>query len=394
MGGAINGMHYIGMAAMIVPVAVTWRAWLVFASILIAVTASLAALMLAFRLRRGTGGFFRWPRAGAAAVMGIAIAGMHYTGMAAAQFGPAMVAAPARGITLQTQGLSFAVVVSTTLILGLALASAMIDDRARLLAREQQARYDAEAANRIKDEFLATLSHELRTPLNVVLGRMQMLRGAAGAAGATAHTIDVIQRNVEVLAHLVDDLLDVSRITSGQLQMDLRPVQLADVVQAAAAGIQIAANAKDIHVSIDAPAQLPTVNGDPIRLQQVVWNLLVNGVKFTPRGGQIVAAVRYEQPMLVLTVADTGVGVDPEFLPYVFDMFRQADSAKMRVHGGLGLGLSIVRRLVELHGGTVSADSAGRGRGATFTVSLPCGDESTSQRSPAALQSPVGARSR
>jgi signal transduction histidine kinase len=272
---------------------------------------------------------------------------------------------------LHLQGLSFAVILSTGVILGLALASAMIDDRARLLAREQRARYDAEAANRLKDEFLATLSHELRTPLNVILGRTQMLRGIANQSEAAHRTIDAIDRNGQALARLVDDLLDVSRITRGQLQMDLQQVHLTDVLEAATFGIQTAANAKGIRISISAPPRLPVVTGDPIRLQQVVWNLLANAVKFTPRGGQIMATVRRDPSVVVLTVTDTGEGIDPTFLPQMFEMFRQGDSAATRAHGGLGLGLSIVRRLVELHGGTVSAESAGRGHGATFTVSLP-----------------------
>jgi diguanylate cyclase len=371
MGGAINGMHYIGMAAMIVPVLIIWRISLIVLSIVIAVTASFGALVLAFRLRRSTGGIFRWSRAGAAAVMGIAIVGMHYTGMAAARFGPATVVVEREGTTLHLQGLSLAVIASTGLILGVALASAMIDDRARLLAREQQARYDAEAANRLKDEFLATLSHELRTPLNVILGRTQMLRSLGDHSDAANRTINAIDKNAQALARLVDDLLDVSRITLGQIQMDLQRVQLGDVLEAAAFGIQTAANAKGIRVIIDAPARLPDVIGDPIRLQQVVWNLLTNAVKFTPRGGQITAAVRRDDSALVLTVSDSGEGIDPTFLPHLFDMFRQGDSAITRAHGGLGLGLSIVRRLVELHGGTVAAASAGRGHGATFTVSLP-----------------------
>jgi signal transduction histidine kinase len=215
------------------------------------------------------------------------------------------------------------------------------------------------------------VSHELRTPLNVILGRGQMLRAFAADPEMVHRAAETIQRNAEALARLVDDLLDVSRITLGQFQMELKAVQLSELVESAALGLQPAAQAKGVRLTIGAPSQLPRVTGDPTRLQQVVWNLLSNAVKFTPPGGEIDVSLRRDGAYLLLIVSDTGEGIDPAFLPHVFEMFRQGDSTNTRTRGGLGLGLSIVRRLVELHGGMVSAHSAGAGFGSTFTVSLP-----------------------
>jgi signal transduction histidine kinase len=371
MGGAINGMHYIGMAAMRLPAVITWRPLLVIASILIAVAASFVALLLGFRLRQTSGGLFRWLRLWAAMLMGIAIAGMHYTGMAAARFTPAAVQFESGTYSLHTGGMAIAVIAGTTLILSLALASAALDERARLLAREQQARRDAEAANRLKDEFLATLSHELRTPLNVIIGRTQMLRAVAHDPTRVIQAIDAILRNGEALRHVMDDLLDVSRITLGAVQLEWQPVDLAALLEAAATAIQPGAEAKGVRLTVSGRANVPRVMGDPARLQQVIWNLLTNAVKFTPPRGEVRADVRQDDAQVVLTVTDTGRGIDPAFLPHVFEMFRQAEPTTNRGQGGLGIGLSLVRRLVELHGGTVSAASAGTGYGATFRVSLP-----------------------
>jgi NO-binding membrane sensor protein with MHYT domain len=226
MGGAINGMHYIGMAAMRLPAAVTWRPLLVVASIVIAVSASFLGLFLAFSLRDAGRGVFRWRRLGAAVAMGMAIAGMHYTGMAAARFSDAGVAIDGSTLTFHTTGMAIAVISSTVLILTLALAAAVFEERTRLLTREQRARHDAEVASRLKDEFLATLSHELRTPLNVIVGRTQMLRGIAGEPEKVRQTAETIARNAEALARLVDDLLDVSRITLSGVQLDWQLVDL------------------------------------------------------------------------------------------------------------------------------------------------------------------------
>ena len=257
------------------------------------------------------------------------------------------------------------------LILGLALACAVVNKRSRLLERERRARSNAEEANRLKDEFLATLSHELRTPLNVMLGRTQMLRVTAGQDERVRQVAETIERNGATLARLVDDLLDVSRIAAGQIHLERKTVQLRAIVEGAINGVEPAAHAKGIRLTVAADPQLPQVEGDPSRLMQVIWNLLINAVKFTPDGGRVTVTLRSDDRNVLLSVSDTGQGIDPEFLPYVFDTFRQAESAKTRTHGGLGLGLSIVRRLAELHGGGVSAHSRGLGRGATFTVRLP-----------------------
>jgi signal transduction histidine kinase len=371
MGGAINGMHYIGMAAMRLPGLITWRWSLVLASIAIAVSASFIALLFAFRLRRSRG-VFRWPRVWAAVLMGLAISGMHYTGMAAARFTPADVPIEIGSFSLHTRGMAGAVIAGTVLILALALASAAVDERARLFAREQQARREAEAANRLKDEFLATLSHELRTPLNVIIGRAQMLRMVASDAAKVEQSADTITRNGEALRRLVEDLLDVSRVTVGGVQLEWQPVDLPALLDTAIAGVQPGAEAKGVRITTSAPAHVPRVMGDPTRLQQVIWNLVTNAVKFTPPTGQVRAEIRYDDPNVVLTVTDTGQGIDPAFLPHVFDMFRQGEQVRRaHAYGGLGIGLSIVKRLVELHGGTVTAASAGPGKGATFTVVLP-----------------------
>jgi signal transduction histidine kinase len=371
MGGAISGMHYIGMAALRVPGTVTWRPSLVALSIAIAVVASFVSLLMAFRLQRTAVGGFRWVKLGAAAVMGIAISGMHYTAMAAARFAPAPLDFSATALSLHTSGVSIAVIGGTIVILSMALAGAAFDERARLLANEQHARREADAANRLKDEFLATLSHELRTPLNVILGRAQMLHLIAGDPVRVDALADTIARNAEALRHLVEDLLDVSRLTLGGMHLEPQSLDVALLVEAAAASMRPAATVKSIRLTVTSAAQLPRVMADRERLQQVIWNLLNNAVKFTPADGEILADVRREGPHVVLSVSDTGRGIHTAFLPYVFDMFRQAEPTSSRMHGGLGIGLSIVRRLVELHGGTVSAESRGPDHGATFTVYLP-----------------------
>ena len=380
MGSAISGMHYIGMAAMRLPAVLTWRPTLVIASIAIAITASFAALLLAFRLRGSGGGLFRWARTWAAMLMGVAIAGMHYTAMAAAQFTAAAADLHVSHLSLHTGGMAVAVTIGTFVILSVALAGAAIDDREQLLAREQRARHDAEAANRLKDEFLATLSHELRTPLNVIVGRTQMLRVQAEDPLRVRQTADAIAHNGELLRQLVEDLLDVSRITLGGLQLDCRPVDLPALLDAVISGVQPAAEAKGIRLRTSRVPPIPQVVGDSIRLQQVIWNLLTNAVKFTSSGGEVRAEIRRDGSDVVMTVTDSGQGIDPAFLPHVFEMFRQGESASNRTQGGLGLGLSIVQRLIELHGGTVSAASAGIGLGSVFTVSLPCQPQNDPQR--------------
>jgi PAS domain S-box-containing protein len=235
----------------------------------------------------------------------------------------------------------------------------------------EAARAEAEHANRIKDEFLATVSHELRTPLNAVLGWAQLLRGADSEPDDLAQGLETIERNARAQAQLIDDLLDVSRIVAGKLRLDVRTVDLAPVIEAAVDACRHAADAKGVHLTRVLDPQAGPVAGDPDRLQQVMWNLVSNAVKFTPRGGRVQVVLRRVESAAEITVSDTGQGIDAAFLPHVFDRFRQADASITRLHGGLGIGLSIVRNLVELHGGTVRASSSGPGGGAAFTVALP-----------------------
>jgi PAS domain S-box-containing protein len=246
------------------------------------------------------------------------------------------------------------------------------EERARLLASEQAARAQAEEANRGKDQFLATVSHELRTPLNAILGWASMLDQTASLDARTSKGLQSIQRNTRTLAQLVDDLLDVSRMIGGKMRLDVIRMDLGGVIDAAVEAVLPAASSKDIgiHVVVDPAAR--TILGDPTRLQQAVWNLLSNAVKFTPRGGRVDVSTRLDKEVIELAVADSGIGIDAAFLPYVFDRFRQADSSSTRAQGGLGLGLAIVRHLVELHGGAVRAESDGPDAGTRFVIQLPC----------------------
>jgi signal transduction histidine kinase len=244
-------------------------------------------------------------------------------------------------------------------------------ERARLLVLEQAARRHAEEANRMKDEFLATLSHELRTPLNAILGWVQVLRTGKLDEAAAARALETIERNSRAQAQLIADLLDVSRIITGKLRLDFKPVELHRIIDAALESGRPGADAKGVQLAVSLGRLASPVLGDPDRLQQVVWNLLSNAIKFTPRGGRVEVRLTEAPPNAVIRISDSGIGIRPDFLPFVFDRFRQAESTQTRSHGGLGLGLSIVRHLVELHGGSVEVESAGEGRGATFTVNLP-----------------------
>ncbi|HVW36086.1 MAG TPA: response regulator [Pirellulales bacterium] len=253
------------------------------------------------------------------------------------------------------------------------------DDEALLLQLAQMASIaienilnsEAREANRIKDEFLATLSHELRTPLTAMLGWTQLLRAGALDANETSHGLEIIERNVLSQAKLIDDLLDVSRIITGKLRLSVRPISMISVIEAAIDVVRPGASAKGVRIETGLDAEASAVVGDPDRLQQVIWNLLVNAIKFTPAGGEISVRLSRAESKILVEVADTGEGISSEFLPHIFDRFRQADSSSKRSHGGLGLGLAIVRHVVELHGGSVSAASEGRHRGATFYVTLP-----------------------
>ncbi|HYE66623.1 MAG TPA: PAS domain-containing sensor histidine kinase, partial [Pyrinomonadaceae bacterium] len=239
------------------------------------------------------------------------------------------------------------------------------------LIREQAARVEAEAANRLKDEFLAIVSHELRTPLTPILGWSNLLRTGKCDQALLVRGLEIIERSAKSQAQLVDDLLDVSRIISGKLRLAVRPTELKPIIDAAVDSVQPAAAAKGIHLQVILEPEAEPISGDPDRLQQVVWNLLSNAIKFTPKGGRVEIRLERAQSHVEIRVSDTGVGIRPEFLPHVFARFSQADSSITRTYGGLGLGLSIVRHLVELHGGSVQVDSPGEGKGTTFTVKLP-----------------------
>jgi PAS domain S-box-containing protein len=245
------------------------------------------------------------------------------------------------------------------------------EERAQFLAREQAARREAEEANRIKDEFLATLSHELRTPLTAIIGWSHMLSAGSLDPAKYRHAFETILRNAKSQGQLIDDLLDVSRIITGKLQLEPTPIDLCAVINAAVGSLRLAAQAKGIRLQLALDSDAGQVSGDPERLQQVIWNLLSNAIKFTSVGGRVHVCLERVGSFVTIRVSDTGQGIAPEFLPYVFDRFRQADGGSARKHRGLGLGLAIVRHLVELHGGTAQAESKGQGQGAIFTVKLP-----------------------
>ncbi len=245
------------------------------------------------------------------------------------------------------------------------------EERERLLEVAHSAKAEAEAANRIKDEFLATLSHELRTPLNAILGWARILRTGPMEPEDLQEGLEAIDRNAKMQAQIVEDLLDISRIISGNLRLDVQRVNVAEVIDAAIAAVAPAAEAKGVRLKKVLDPLAGRVSGDPARLQQIVWNLLTNAVKFTPKGGRVQVLLERVNSHVEISVIDSGVGIRPEFLPYVFERFRQADSSTTRRHGGLGLGLAIVKHLAELHGGTVRAKSPGEGQGSTFVLSLP-----------------------
>jgi CheY-like chemotaxis protein len=242
---------------------------------------------------------------------------------------------------------------------------------AHLLVRERAARADAEKANRLKDEFLATLSHELRTPLNAVMGWARMLKSGRLDPESSSHAMEVIERNAWAQKQIIEDILDVSRVITGKLQLHLAPVDLIGVIKAALDAVRPALEAKDICVEESYQGGLKVIAGDADRLQQVIWNLLSNASKFTPVGGTVAVRVTQDKTYVEVEIVDSGPGIAPEFLPHVFERFRQADGSTTRTHQGLGLGLAIVRHLVELHGGVISAENLGSWSGAVFTVKLP-----------------------
>ena len=388
MGVGINAMHYTGMAAMRMSPAIEYDPWLFALSVLIAVGSAAGALWIAFRLRQGAAG--AWvAQSAAAVVMGFAVAGMHYTGMAAAGFHAGSVCRAATGLISQH---NLALIV-TAVIVGLLVVAllfsvldarlqtraasldaslAIAEERKALYLHEVEARVEAERLNQLKDEFLSTVSHELRTPLNAILGWSQLLAQKETMDEAMLRKgLDTIERNARVQVQLIDDLLDMSRILSGKVRLDLQPVKPAEFVGAVVESLRPTAMAKRIRLEATLDEEAGPVLADTGRMQQVMWNLVSNAVKFTPSGGLVEVALWREGEQMAIRVRDNGPGIHPGFLPHVFDRFRQADTSTTRQHGGLGLGLSIVRQLVELHGGTVAVDSAGEGQGATFTVHLP-----------------------
>jgi signal transduction histidine kinase/DNA-binding response OmpR family regulator len=245
------------------------------------------------------------------------------------------------------------------------------EQRAEMLVREQAARAEAEQANRTKDEFLATLSHELRTPLTAILGWSHLVRTGKLESNQLARALETIERNARSQSQLIDDLLDVSRIITGKLQIDPVLVDLCSVIEAAIEGVRPSCEAKGIRIESSSSPDACMVRGDANRLQQVFWNLLSNAVKFTPEHGKVEVVVKRAGSSVNVSVSDTGIGINPEFLPFIFDRFRQADGSTTRVHGGLGLGLSIVKHLVQLHRGKVKVESEGKNQGTTFTIELP-----------------------
>jgi NO-binding membrane sensor protein with MHYT domain/CheY-like chemotaxis protein len=405
MGIGINAMHYTGMAAMRMEPGIVYDPRLFALSVAIAIAASGLALWIAFQLRHNVPHVWL-PRIGAAVVMGAAIVGMHYTGMAAASFPlDSVCTAASRGVN--QDGLATLVVIATFCVLGFALLASRFDarleanarvlqisqataaERQDLLTRERAARDEAERLSALKDEFLATLSHELRTPLNAVLGWAAMLQRGVKDEETFRRGLETIERNARAQGQLIDDLLDMSRIISGTLRLDVQLVEPDKVIEAALGTVHPAAVAKRIDLRVDVARGIGTVLGDPGRLQQVMWNLLSNAVKFTPTGGTVQVMLGRDGQDVVIRVADSGIGISPDFLPHVFDRFRQQDASITRKHGGLGLGLSIARQLVELHGGTIGVSSPGVHAGTTFTLRLPLAepDEASRPSAPAASES-------
>jgi len=388
MGIGINAMHYTGMAAMRMTPAIEYDPPLFALSVLIAVGSAAGALWLSFRLGQGADG--NWiAHSAAAVVMGFAISGMHYTGMAAAGFPHGSVCMAATGwisqhklaliVTAVIVGLLIVALLFSVLdarlqarAASLAASLAIAEERKALYLHEVEARIEAERLNQLKDEFLSTVSHELRTPLNAILGWSQLLAQKDTLGEEMLRKgLDTIERNARAQVLLIDDLLDMSRILSGKVRLDLQPVRPAEFVNAVLESLRPTALAKRIRLEAELDLGAGPVLADGGRMQQVMWNLVSNAIKFTPAGGEVAVALWREGEQLAIRVRDNGAGIRPDFLMHVFDRFRQADTSTTRQHGGLGLGLSIVRQLVELHGGTVRADSAGEGQGAAFTVRLP-----------------------
>ena len=387
LGLGINAMHYTGMAGMRMDPAITYDPWLFLLSVAIAIGASAGALWISFKLNENPRR--RRPlQLGAAIVMGGAISGMHYTGMAAAHFDAASVCRAAVNGVNQDH-LAILVAVVSFAVLSIALLAAIFDtrlesrnrtlaasletaaERQQLYLREQKARLEAENLGQLKDEFLATLSHELRTPLNAMLGWSQLLLQGHRDEAMLRRGLETIERNARAQSQLIEDMLDMSRLMAGKIRVEARAVTPAEFVNAALETARPAALGKQIQLVAEVDYDAGPGLGDLGRMQQVMSNLVSNAIKFTEAGGRVAVSVRREGDEVAIDVTDSGIGIDPDFLPYVFDRFRQADSSSARRHGGLGLGLSIARQLVELQGGTITVSSPGQGKGATFTLHLP-----------------------
>jgi signal transduction histidine kinase len=253
-------------------------------------------------------------------------------------------------------------------------------ERDALLQREQRARVAADAASRLKDEFLTTLSHELRTPATSILGWVRVLRTGRMGSANIEPALEALERSAKAQAALIEDLLDVSRIVSGTMRLSLQAANVPDLLAAAVAVLRPSVAAKGVNLFVQVADGVPSVQADPARLQQVFWNLLSNAIKFTDRGGAVDARVGVDTHAVIVEIRDTGRGIDPAALPFIFDRFRQADGSSTRSHGGLGLGLSIVRHITEAHGGVVNAVSQGAGQGACFSVRLPITSETDGRR--------------
>jgi signal transduction histidine kinase len=264
-----------------------------------------------------------------------------------------------------------------------------IEERDQMLVREQEARKAAETVNQTKDEFLAMVSHELRTPLNVISGWVSMLRSGKLNGEAAADALERVERNARLQQHLIEDLIDVSRIASGTMRVEPRPMEVSPVIEEGLRTVALAAKAKDIAIYAEYPDEAIIISGDPDRFQQVVWNLLSNAIKFTPPRGRISLSLERLGGDAILSVRDSGRGIRPDFLPYVFEKFRQDVNELGQNHEGLGVGLSIVRHIVELHGGSIEAESAGKDQGATFRVCIPLATKELRNMFPA---TPSGSR--
>jgi signal transduction histidine kinase/CheY-like chemotaxis protein len=405
MGLGINAMHYTGMSAMRMRPGIEYDPLLFALSVAIAIAASAGALWLAFHLRH------RMQHAGlaqfaAAVVMGGAIVGMHYTGMEAAHFAPGSICIEA-DIGISQDLLAGMVTVTALLLLTIATLVAVYDsrleDRSRILAaslatsaerqtlylHEQKARVEAERLSDMKDEFLSTLSHELRTPLNAMLGWAQLLMDGGKDEKMLHRGLQTIERNARAQSQLIEDMLDMSRLIAGKVRIEVDRTWPSDFIAAAVETVRPIALAKGVRLDMLIESHAGPLAADAGRLQQVMTNLLSNAIKFTPGGGAVRVSSKRVADTIVIEVNDTGIGIKPEFLPHVFDRFRQADSSSTRRHGGLGLGLSIAHQLVELQGGQLTAASAGEGEGASFTLTMPLqGSEADTPAAPDCLIKP------